>query len=122
MFLDGSERYANSMSGRRPSSTSSERLVQRIVETVADTREIAPSDLSTPLYEAVDPDALGRIQQSSDESSLRIQFAYEGCAVTIDGTGNVTVTPLQSDSGSSEVPSEGTLDWTSTSSHNEETE
>lgn len=122
MFLDGSERYACSMSGRRPSSTSSERLVQRIVENVAATREISPSELSTPLYEAVDPDALGRIQQSSDEPSLQVQFVYEGCLVTIDGAGNVTVSPLQSDSGSAVLPPELALDRTSTSSTDEDGE
>nr|WP_171814650.1 HalOD1 output domain-containing protein [Halopiger xanaduensis] len=108
------------MSGRSPSSTSSERLVQRIVETVAATRESSPSELSTPLYEAVDPDALGRLQQSSDDSSLRVQFAYEGCVVTIDGSGAVSVSPAQSDSGSAVLSSETAVDGSSIASRDED--
>ncbi|WP_170155548.1 HalOD1 output domain-containing protein [Halopiger aswanensis] len=110
------------MSGRSPSSTSSERLVQRIVENVAATRDISPSELSTPLYEAVDPDALGRIQQSSDEPSLQVQFPYEGCVVTIDGAGTITVDRPQSDSGSTALPSELALEGASLSSGDEDTE
>lgn len=102
------------MSGRRSNSISSDRLVQRIVETVADVRGTAPSELSTPLYEAVDPDALARVLRSSDGSSLRVRFPYEGCVVTVDGAGNVGAAPSQPGSDSTAaLVSEPPLDRTS---------
>ncbi|WP_459809929.1 HalOD1 output domain-containing protein [Halopiger thermotolerans] len=87
--------------------------MQRIVETVADVQGTSPSELSTPLYEAVDPDALERVLRSSDGSSLRVRFPYESCVVTVDGAGNVSAAPSQRESDStaallSETPLDGT--------------
>lgn len=113
------------MSDRRSSSISSDRLVQRIVETVADVRDTSPPELSTPLYEAVDPDALGKILRSSesDGASVHVQFRYEGCMVTVDGAASVSATPAQCGSDStaallSEVP----LDRTSSTSSGADSE
>ncbi|RLM56472.1 hypothetical protein DVK02_08150 [Halobellus sp. Atlit-31R] len=60
---------------------------ERVVVNVA---EAAHTDASAlpPLYEAVDPDALNDLVESTFEGA--ISFSYAGCTVTVDGDGDVT--------------------------------
>lgn len=50
-----------------------------------------------PLYDAIDPDALGSLFSVSSGGSRRfrgsVSFAYAGCLVTVDGRGTIEVEP-----------------------------
>jgi len=79
-----------SASGR----TVDETVSQSVVEAVADAEDVAPEDLAPPLYEVIDPDALGRLftsTGSSSRSSGRVDFTYIGHHVTVRGDGTVSV-------------------------------
>ncbi|GAB7095423.1 hypothetical protein JCM30237_25760 [Halolamina litorea] len=67
-----------------------------IVTMVADREGVEPQSLDTPLYEAVDPDALATLVQSAPETQLTISFNYAGYRVTVvsDEEVVVDVTPL----------------------------
>ena len=64
-----------------------------VVETVADALEADPTELR-PLYEAVEPDALDTLFESSGGfTSGRVTFTFEGCTVTVDADGWVAASP-----------------------------
>lgn len=46
-----------------------------------------------PLYSVLDPDALEALMSHERDDSVRISFSYEGCAVTIAGSGEIIVQP-----------------------------
>ncbi|SFC52199.1 hypothetical protein SAMN05444422_109214 [Halobiforma haloterrestris] len=72
-----------------------------IVTAVADARGVDPTELP-PLYYAIDPDAIDQLFQSQVQNeSLRVQFTFAGCNVTISSDGQVTVTPTDADCESS---------------------
>lgn len=66
-----------------------------IVEAVADATDYGALALD-PLYEAVDPDALGSLLRSGEEG-LSVSFGYTGREVTVCGDGRVAVHPSGSD-------------------------
>jgi hypothetical protein len=64
-----------------------------VVEAVAAVTNTAPASLS-PLYDAVDPDALNRLVESGRElpsSDRRVSFRFEGCLVSVHGDGRTVV-------------------------------
>lgn len=64
-----------------------------VVFAVAAAREVCPIDLETPLYTAINPDALDRVFSSAKHpSSIRIEFSWAGCDVVVQGTGRIIVT------------------------------
>jgi hypothetical protein len=67
-----------------------------VVRAVAAARDTDPLDVS-PLNDVVDPDALDALFQSKIDGSSRdggtVQFALDGCDVTIESTGDVVVRP-----------------------------
>ncbi|APW98375.1 hypothetical protein CHINAEXTREME_11495 [Halobiforma lacisalsi AJ5] len=68
-----------------------------IVTAVADTKGVDPTELP-PLYYAIDPDAIDQLFQSQVQNeSLRVQFTFAGCDVTISSDRQVTVTVTPSD-------------------------
>lgn len=72
-------------------------ISETIVFAVADTREICPTELETPLYAAIDTDALDNLLTSAGPNSnldnTRVEFTWAGCDVAVHGTGRVVVTP-----------------------------
>ncbi|MFB1062412.1 HalOD1 output domain-containing protein [Natrinema sp. H-ect4] len=62
-----------------------------VIEAVAEATDSDPLDLP-PLYEAVDPDALNTLFDSS-ETSGQVSFPYAGFEVTVRGS-EVEVEPL----------------------------
>ena len=77
---------------------SSERGVcERIVEAVAERSDTSPVDLSPPLYDAVDPDALETLVGSHGAPGLRVGFTDNDCAVTVTGSGAVDVSTASDD-------------------------
>jgi hypothetical protein len=71
------------------------RLLHKIVGDIADREDLDPEELKTPLHHAVDVDALekliGEATDRQDSAYPIVEFEYYGYTVTIDGTGDVTV-------------------------------
>lgn len=66
---------------------------EAVIDAVADREGVDPTELTVPLYEAIDPDALDAIVQTGPEAdpSLRVEFDYYGYAVVVTGDGSVRV-------------------------------
>ena len=63
--------------------------LRRIIDKVAAREEVAPEELSLPLQEAIDTDALVQLLESE---SVSVCFKYGEYVVAINGTGDVKVT------------------------------
>jgi len=63
-------------------------LCQTVVSEVAEYKGVEETELETPLFEAVDPDALERLFR---ETTGLVTFEYDGCSVTVDHRGTVSV-------------------------------
>lgn len=67
---------------------------QAVIETIAEREGVEPMDLSVPLYEAIDPDALDTLIQDTPkyrESTPRVEFTYYGYDLTVTANGLVQV-------------------------------
>ena len=67
-----------------------------IVTAVAEAEGLAPTDLTPPLHDAVDPEALDRLFGSDgprSESGTRVSFTYNGYDVRVGGPDDVVVRP-----------------------------
>ena len=70
----------------------SDNVSQSVVETVAKAEGVSPTELTPPLYEVVDPDALDQLfAAASVGSGPEVAFPYKGYEVTVDGNGVVSV-------------------------------
>lgn len=77
-------------------------LCLSIVEAVASARGVAPEDFDTPLYEAVDTDALEVLFEqtvSGEERRGWVSFDYCGYRVVVDSDRHVSVEPLGETNG-----------------------
>lgn len=64
-----------------------------VVRKVAAREGLSPIQLTPPLHEVVDTDALDALFRSPDpQSDVSLEFSYRGYRVTVEGHGNVTVT------------------------------
>lgn len=65
-------------------------VTEAVVATVAEARGVGSLDLS-PLYYAVDPDALSEFvrPEAPGAQSLAVEFRYEGCDVVVRADGEV---------------------------------
>lgn len=82
------------MSLTASSTPGAERVSQSVVEAVAAAEGVPPEELSPPLYDVVDPDALGRLFTSThgaDRTDGRVDFSYVGHRITVFGDGTVAV-------------------------------
>ena len=61
---------------------------EAVVRAVATVRGVDPTDLRTPLFEVIDPDALDRLFESPADD-LTVSFQYHGHDVTL--TADLTV-------------------------------
>ncbi|MFC3959248.1 HalOD1 output domain-containing protein [Halovivax cerinus] len=65
-----------------------------VVRTIAEREEIDPATLDPPLHDAVDPDALDAVFESTpgaDRTDGQIRFEYAGYAVTVFADHSVSV-------------------------------
>lgn len=72
---------------QRSDSTS---VTQEIIKAVSRELDVDPLDLP-PIYQAIDPDALERVLDSNETTTLQVRFHYEGCEIIVTGQGAVTV-------------------------------
>jgi hypothetical protein len=63
----------------------------KVVEAVADELDVDPTELETPLAEAIDADALDNLFKGPGDSVV-ISFSYYGYRAAVEGDGNVTLT------------------------------
>ena len=72
-----------------------DRVVNEIVNQIAEEEGVDPAELDPPLYDIIDPDALqalidvSGVQQA--ESDCRVEFLYCGYTVLIEGGGAITI-------------------------------
>lgn len=75
--------------------TAGERSVSRtVVEAVAEAEGVDPLEITSSLYEVIDPDALDRIFDATPTAGRmegRVTFRYSGYEVTVCGDGYVSV-------------------------------
>ncbi|PSP84312.1 hypothetical protein BRC83_05410 [Halobacteriales archaeon QS_1_68_17] len=64
----------------------------RIVEEIARLEGVDSVDLSPPLYEVLDPEALDGMVEDDDDTGGRITFGYAGYRVAVDADGGIDVT------------------------------
>jgi hypothetical protein len=73
--------------------TPSRSLSRAVIEAVAEEEGVHPSALSTPLFDAIDPDSLNSLFTPMDNGHSRptgrVSFFYAGYEVTADSTGAV---------------------------------
>lgn len=76
---------------------SNDAVAMAVVDTVSSVTDQEPTEMR-PLAEIIDSEALDMLFTSWDGAGNAenfVQFEYEGCLVKIDGTGEVTATPLE---------------------------
>lgn len=71
-----------------------ETIIQRIVEAVGTATDTRPLELSPPLYDVIDPDALIELTRNHTGTDLEVTFPYHGCRVAVDATGQVEASSL----------------------------
>lgn len=64
---------------------------EAVLAAVAEREGLDETDLSEPLYDAIDPDALNALVQSGRG---HVSFQYAGYLVTVDHDRNIRLTPL----------------------------
>lgn len=68
-----------------------------VIQAIAEYHDIDPTDLTQPLYDVIDPDALDDLVNNAtmnpDASEFSIEFAYHGCWVDVSNDGSVEITP-----------------------------
>lgn len=60
-----------------------------VLDAIADVDGIDPSEFDTPLYSAIDPDALDCLLEAG--ADVTVTFEYEGHTVTASGDGQIVV-------------------------------
>lgn len=63
---------------------------QKVVEAVAEVEGVHPVDLTPPLYEAIDPEALDRIFEVAPAIG-KVTFNYNSCEVSVFSDGYVAI-------------------------------
>lgn len=67
---------------------------QKVVERIAEAEGVSPVELTPPLCEVVDPDALDRLFASTATAGRmkgRVVFNYDGYEVSVHGDGYVSI-------------------------------
>lgn len=82
-------------------SSDGESVSEAVVTAVADAKDTSTVDVTPPLYDVIEPDALEAVVASmtgrSDDRAGRVEFSYSGYDVTVTGDGDVSVTPADPD-------------------------
>ena len=68
-------------------------MSMRVINAIADARDVDPLDLEVPLFDAINPEALDNLFQP--ETTCAVTFEYDGQSVTVESDGTVVVEDLQ---------------------------
>ncbi|UPV99123.1 hypothetical protein M0R88_11360 [Halorussus gelatinilyticus] len=82
------------MSQAQTAAAGTSTISQSVVEAVAEAEDVDPMELSPPLYEVIDPDALDQVFAASPTNGRmdgQVTFTYNGYEVTVSGDGYVSV-------------------------------
>lgn len=71
----------------------SRRPSQRVLDAIAAEEGTSPLSFETPLYEAIDPDALDALVPD-EATDATVEFTYRGYRVTVRGTDRIQLTSL----------------------------
>lgn len=71
----------------------SDELCRAVIRAVSDAEGVDPEDLESPLYEAIDPDALDGLFAGRANTTGRIVFRYHGYTVTVSSDDRVDLAP-----------------------------
>ena len=66
----------------------------KVIYSVAAAEGVDPLDLSQPLSEVIDTDALDSLFQHGDFDG-RVEFTYQGYQILVEGDGQVSITERQ---------------------------
>lgn len=76
-------------------------ITETVIFTVAEARDVSPSELDQPLYDVIDGEALRRLLAEDTHrpglASTRVEFEWAGCTVVVHGNGRVVVTTASED-------------------------
>ena len=61
-----------------------------VVEAVAEAKGTRPEELTSPLYDTIDPDALNALFRNGGTSG-EVEFTYLGYRVLVDSDGKITL-------------------------------
>lgn len=67
--------------------------LREIIAAVASKEGVEPLELTPPLAEVVDPDAIDTLLEG--DSSVRITFEYHGCRIDVRSREDITVSDLE---------------------------
>lgn len=79
------------------SATDPASMTMQIIRAVATEKEVDPLELTPPLQDAIDADALNRLFKRTQEEELSVQvtFEYNGCTIQVTPDGTVDVEPIE---------------------------
>lgn len=70
---------------------------ERVICEIADWEGIGPSQLETPLYDVIDPEALDSMFKHNTirkgSTDIKIEFSYLGYEIIVESPGHVVVQP-----------------------------
>lgn len=69
-----------------------DRLTDRVLAALAEARDESPLEFETPLYEAIDPEALNAVFRSGVHGG-RVEFTYLGFRVIASADGTIELQP-----------------------------
>ena len=65
-------------------------VTNEVIKTVAEVKDVDPLEVTPPLYEVVDPDALESLI-INDRTLGKVIFNYSGCEVSVFSDGYISV-------------------------------
>lgn len=75
-----------------------------VVEEIATAKSASPAELTPPLYEVIDPEALNAVLRSSPGDDVTVTFEYQGLEVAVSDADTVSVETAND--GATEPPAE----------------
>jgi len=70
---------------------------QKVIQRIAEAEDVSPEELSPPLFEVIDPDALDQLfgnTMTAGRMEGQVIFTYNGYEVTVSGDGHVAIDTL----------------------------
>ena len=72
---------------------SGEWVTHHVIEAVSRAKDVEPARLEPPLYDAIDPDSLQTLLNSTDEDAA-VTFHYQELAITVCADGQISLAEI----------------------------